>query len=163
MKRFRSFPLTATLAALLTAGVVYAQAPDRPDGPRGRGPGRFGGPGPGLPLAQLNLSEQQQEQFRTLREQYREQARTAEERLNAARTAQRKAVETIPVNEAVIRSATQELVEAQTEAAIHQARLRSEIFALLTPDQQAQATKLIAERAARGQQRRPRQQKESLN
>ena len=60
--------------------------------------------------------------------------------------AQRKAVETIPVDEGLIRSTTQALADAQTEMAIQQARLRSEIFALLTPDQQAQARKLQAER-----------------
>jgi Spy/CpxP family protein refolding chaperone len=161
MKRFRSFPLIAILAALLTAGVVYGQASDRPDGPRGRGPGWSRGAGAGLPLGQLNLTEQQQEQFRTLRDQHREQARTAEARLNAARTGQRHALETLPVDEALIRSTTQELVEAQTELAIHQARLRGELFALLTPAQQAEATKLIAERQARPPQEQRRQRKQN--
>ena len=67
--------------------------------------------------------------------------------------AQRKAVATIPVNEQLIRSTTQELAEAQTEMAIQQARLQTEIFGLLTPEQQAQAKKLQAERDARAQQR----------
>ena len=78
--------------------------------------------------------------------------------------AQRKAVDTIPVDEGLIRSTTQALVEAQTEMAIQQARLQGEIFALLTPDQQAQARKLQAERnqrqprGPRGQQRQGGQQ-----
>ena len=150
MSRFPSFPLAAALAMLLTAGVVYGQGPDRPDGRWGRGPG--GPRGAGLPLAQLNLSEEQRAQFRTLSEQFRAQARPAEERLNAARSAQRKAVETLPVNEALIRSTTQELAEAQTELAVQQAHLRGELFALLTPAQQEQATKLLADREARGPQ-----------
>ncbi len=33
MNRFRSISLTAALAALLTAGVVYGQGPDRRGGP----------------------------------------------------------------------------------------------------------------------------------
>ena len=158
MKRFRSSFVTAALAALLTAGVVYAQGPDRRGGPGGgRGPG---GPGSaGLPVAQLNLSDEQQAQFRALSEQHRAQARAAWERLNAARTTQRKAVESIPVDEALIRSTTQELAEAQTEVAIHQAQLRSELFALLTPAQQTEATRLRAEREARAQQPQHRQRK----
>ena len=48
-------------------------------------------------------------------------------------------------------STTQALVEAQTELAIQQARMQSEIFALLTPAQQEQAKKLQAEQ--RGQKR----------
>ncbi len=164
MNRFRSVTLTAALAALLSVGIVAAQGPGGPGGPggpRGGGPGGRGGPGgpgAGLPLRELNLSDQQQEQFRTLSQQYREQGRTAEERLNAARTAQRKAVDTVPVNDGLIRSTTLELAEAQTEVAIQQAHLRSELFALLTPAQQAQAKKLQAERAARAAQPRQRQQ-----
>ena len=150
MNRFRSLPLAAAFAMLLTAGVVHGQGPDRLGGPRGRGPG--GPRGAGLPVAQLNLSDEQQAQFRALSEQFRTQARPAEERLHAARSAQRKAVETLPVDEALIRSTTQELAEAQTELAVQQARLRGELFALLTPAQQEQATKLLADREARAQQ-----------
>jgi protein CpxP len=79
--------------------------------------------------------------------------------------AQRKAVETVPVDESAIRATTQELVEAQTELAIERAKLHAQVFALLTPEQQAQAAKLRAEREARRsqmrervQQRQPRQQ-----
>lgn len=164
MNRFRSVTLTAALAALLSAGVVFAQGPDGPGGPRGRGPGGRGGPGgpggpgAGLPVRELNLTEQQREQFRTISQQYREQARTAEQRLNAARTTQRKAVDTVPINEGLIRSTTLEVAEAQTEVAIHQARLRGELVALLTPAQQAQAKKIQAEREARAAQPRQRQQ-----
>ena len=151
MNRFRSFPLAAALAMLLTTGVVYGQGPAGPWGPRGHGPG--GPRGAGLPVAQLNLTDEQQAQFRALSEQFRTQARPAEERLHAARIAQRNAIETLPVDEALIRSTTQELAEAQTELAVQQAHLRGELFALLTPAQQAQATKLLADREARVQQR----------
>jgi protein CpxP len=155
MNRFRSLTLTAAIAALISAGVVYGQGPDGARGQRGRGAGGPGGRGAGLPLAELNLSEQQRDQFRALSAQYREQGRTAEERLNAARAAQRKAVELIPLNEGLIRSTTQELVEAQAEVAIRQAHLHAELFALLTPAQQEQAKKTQAEREARDA--RPRQ------
>ena len=67
--------------------------------------------------------------------------------------AQRKAVQTLPVNEGLIRSTTQALAEAQTEMAIQQARMQGEIFTLLTPAQQEQAKKLQAERETRAQQR----------
>ena len=64
------------------------------------------------------------------------------------------AVATLPVNEQLIRSTTQELADAQTEVALQQARVNSELFALLTPAQQEQAKKLQAEREARAQQRK---------
>jgi periplasmic protein CpxP/Spy len=160
MTRFRTLTLTAVLAALLAGGVAFAQGPGRrgPGGFNGPGPGGPGGPG-GLPLQALNLSDAQKDQIKQLTEQYRQQDQNVAEQLRSAMEAQRKAVETMPVDEGLIRSTTQALVEAQTEMAIQQARLRSDIFALLTPDQQAQASKLQAERNQRLQQRqRPRQQ-----
>ena len=151
MTRFRALTLTAVLAALLAGGVAFAQGP----GPGRRGPGGFGGPGGpgGLPLQALNLSETQQDQIKQLMQQYREQNQNIGEQLRTAMEAQRKAVETLPVDEGLIRYTMQALVEAQTEMAIQQARLQSEIFALLTPAQQDQARKLQAEREARVQQR----------
>jgi protein CpxP len=151
MNRFRSLTLVAVLTTVLAAGAVYAQGPD--GGRRGPG-GRSGfGPGGGLPLRALNLTDAQQEQVRTLTQQFRTQNHTAGERFRTAMDAQRKAVAAIPVNEQLIRSTTQELAEAQTEMAVQQARLQTEIFGLLTREQQAQAKTLQAERESRAQQR----------
>jgi protein CpxP len=161
MTRFRALTLTAVLAGLLAGGIAFAQGP----GPGRRGPGGYGGPGPGgrggpggpagLPLQALNLTEAQQDQIKQLMQQTRQQTPNVGEQLRTAMDAQRKAVETIPVDEGLIRSTTQALVEAQTEMAIQQARLRSDIFALLTPEQQAQARKLQAEQDQRAQRDRP--------
>jgi periplasmic protein CpxP/Spy len=159
MTRFRALTLTAVLAGLLVGSIAFAQGPGAgrrggPDGfgrPGGLGRGGPGGPG-GLPLQALNLTEAQQDQVKQLVQQYRAQNQNVGEQLRSAMDAQRKAVETIPVDEGLIRSTTQGLVEAQTEMAIQQARLQGEIFALLTPDQQAQARKLQAERNQRAQQ-----------
>jgi protein CpxP len=162
MTRFRAFTLTAALAGLLAGGVALAQGPG--PGRRGPGgPGGFGGPGGrgpgGLPLQALNLTESQQDQVKQLMQQYRTQNQTAGGPLRTAIEAQRKAMETIPVDEALIASTTRALVEAQTEMAIQQARLQGEIFALLTPEQQAQVRKLQAERNQRAQEPRQRGQR----
>lgn len=155
MNRFRSFALVSTVASVLAVGAVAAQGPGDGRGGRGGpgGPGFPGGPGGGLPLRELNLSDTQQQQARDVTQQYRDQNRQAAERLRTAMDAERKAVQTLPVNEGLIRSTTQALVEAQTELAIQQARMQSEIFTLLTPAQQEQAKKLQAERESRVQQR----------
>src|SRR4051812_39770091 len=158
MTRFRARALTAVLATLVAGGVALAQGPvpgrrgpGAPGGFDGR-PGGPGGPG-GLPLQALNLSGTQQDQIKQLMQQFRQENENAAQQLRTAMEARRKAVETIPVDEGLIRSTTQALVDAETEVAIHQARLQSEIFAVLTPDQQAQAKKLLAERNQRAQQR----------
>jgi periplasmic protein CpxP/Spy len=168
MTRFRVFALTAVLAGVV-GGITFAQA-QGPGGRGGGGFGGFGGPGRGgpggpggLPLRALNLSEAQQDQIKQLMEQYRTQNENIGAQLRTAMEAQRKAVDTIPVDEGLIRSTTQALVEAQTEMAIQQARLHSEIFALLTPDQQAQARKLQAERGQPQRQRGERRQNSSPN
>jgi Spy/CpxP family protein refolding chaperone len=152
MNRFRTLTLSAALVGVLTTGVVFAQGP--------AGPGRRGGPGfgGGLPLRGLNLSDAQEQQLRTLRQQYREQNRSAAEKLRTAMEAQRKAVQTIPIDEQLIRSTAQALAEAQTDMALQQARLYSDVYGLLTPEQQATARKLQAERETRAQQRQQQRQ-----
>jgi len=141
------------MVALLATSVAFAQ------GPRGGGPfGGRGGRGPfgpgGLELNQLNLSDTQRQQVREIRERYREQTQQVAQRLNAVAEKQRQAIETLPVNETLITSATQDMTAAQVEMAIQEARLNSEIWSVLTPEQQAQATKLRAERKAQMEQRR---------
>ena len=141
------------MVALLATSVAFAQ------GPRGGGPfGGRGGRGPlgpgGLALNQLNLSDTQREQVREIRERYREQTQQVVQRLNAAAEKQRQAIETLPVNETLITSATQDMNAVQVDMAIQEARLNSEIWSVLTPEQQAQATKLRADRKAQMEQRR---------
>jgi Spy/CpxP family protein refolding chaperone len=119
MNRFRNVALVTILGGALVSGAAFAQGPAQgPDGRRG-GPGGPGfgrggavfGRDAGLPLGALNLTEQQQEQVRALRELYRAQDPPL------------------------------------------QPRLEADIQALLTPEQQAAAQKLPAEREARRPQR----------
>ena len=154
MFRYRLLATGVAMVALLATSVVFAQGP--------RGGGAFGGrggrgpmgPGLGLALGQLNLTEAQREQVREIRERNREQIQSLAQRLGEATEKQRQAIETLPVNEALITSATQDMAMAQVEVAIQEARLNSEIWSILTPEQQAQATKLRADRKARLEERR---------
>jgi Spy/CpxP family protein refolding chaperone len=159
MFRFRSLAAGVAVVALLATSVAFAQGP--------RGGGRFGGPrGPALfgpELRDLNLTEAQREQVREIRERYGEQMRTTSQRLAEATEKQRQAIETLPVNETLITSATQDMTQAQVDVAIQQARLRADVWSVLTPEQQAQATKLRAERKARFEQRRQRLQQRRPN
>jgi Spy/CpxP family protein refolding chaperone len=110
----------------------------------------------GLPLAALNLTEAQREQARNIAQQHQQQTRTLRERLRAARAAQQQAVDTMPVDEGRIRAAMQDLAAVEADLAVEQARLRSDLFAILTAEQQAQAQKLRAEREARMKERQGR-------
>lgn len=147
-------------AALLALGLGTAALAQGPDGPqRGRG---FGfGRGHGFPLQALDLTDTQREQVRDVMQRHRQDMAEAGKRLRAARDAQREAVTTVPVNEGLIRSTSQTLAAAQTDMALLQARVHSEIWTLLTPEQQAKAKELKAQRETRMKrraERRPRQQ-----
>jgi Spy/CpxP family protein refolding chaperone len=113
--------------------------------------------GAGLALRGLDLTETQQQQVRDIRERYRQDTQQAALRVREAMQAQRAAADAIPVNEGAIRSTTFALAEAQTEAAIQQARINSEIWTVLTAAQQEQVRKLQADREVRAEQRGNRQ------
>jgi len=136
-------------AALVAAGVVaYAQGP---------GPGRPGRlSGDGVVARGLDLSETQRQQIRTVTDQHRDAVRAAVDRVATAREAQRKVLAAMPLDEGQVRASTQAIVDAETELALERARIRGEVFALLTPEQQAQAQKAQAARESRLQERRER-------
>ena len=153
MNRFRSLAWGVALVALLATSVAYAQEPPG-GGFGGRGGRGFGPGGPGLALNELNLTDAQREQVREIRGRYREQIQTLSRRLGDLTAKQRQAIETVPVNETLVTSATQDMTQAQVEVAIQEARINADIWSVLTPEQQAKATKLRAERKAQMEQRR---------
>ena len=168
MTRLRKFTLGAVLVALVGSGAaaLHAQGPDG----RGRGGAPFGGPGgpggrgfaAGFALGQLDLSDAQKQQVRDITQRHRQQTQPLAQRLQQAMEAQRAAIQAIPVNESLVRSAAQDLAAAQADMAVEQARLHSDIFGVLTAKQQEKAKQLEAQAQARAkerQQRAPRQPK----
>src|SRR5262249_15036252 len=129
--------------------------PGGPGGPGGfgMGPGMRGpmgmGPG-GLPLGQLNLSESQQSQVRDIMQRYSSDMQQAAGKQRDAREAQLKAIETVPLNEGLVRSTTDALATAEAEAAVIQARIYNDVFAILTADQQKTLKDIQDRRYQRG-------------
>ena len=146
------------IAAIMLAAVLSSGALTEAQGQRGGGPGGrhgFAGRGAvsGLPLASLNLTQAQQDLIRDIRERQSEERRQIEARLRDAHAAQQQAATAIPLNEAAIRQTTLAAAEEHAEMAIHQARVRNEIFAALTAEQQATVKQAQADRQQRAQQR----------
>ena len=112
----------------------------------------------GLGLRALDLTEAQREQVRQLTEQYREQTKPLMDRVQTAQQARRQALEAIPFNEQQIRSAAQALAEAEVELAVQRGRFQSDVYAVLTPEQQARLQKMRADREARMKERMDRLQ-----
>jgi protein CpxP len=159
MNRLRWLTAAVAVVTLLAGGLVYAQ------GPRGGRPGGPGGRGPlaGLPLRELQLTDAQQEQVRQIRSRHETQMRDALAKLQTARRAQQAAVQTVPADEAQITSLTQDMVQTEVDVAIQASRLNSEIWSVLTPDQQTQLKKLRTERQAQFEQRRENRQERRNN
>jgi protein CpxP len=167
----------AAMAAMVATGVLQAQAQDGtpgqstrherrgPDGRFGRGfgPGGFG-PGFGRGgfggelglLRRLDLTEAQRTQVRQVMDGHRDELRAVGERLAAARKAQHDAVTAATLDEQAVRAKSAELAEVMADAAVLRARVHSEVFAVLTPEQQAKAAELKTQREARRQQMRER-------
>jgi len=154
-KTFHTAALGVALAALLAVGsVAEAQGPG---GPGRGGPRELRGQGvPGVQLGGLDLTDAQREQIRALVQQYRESGQPVQEQLRQAQQAQRDALQTVPVNEGLVRSTTEALAQAQAEAALVQARLRADVLALLTPDQIQAMEDRQANREQRAEQARER-------
>jgi Spy/CpxP family protein refolding chaperone len=153
----------AVVALLATGTCVFAQGPGRRDGRRTGPAAGFGGPmrgarAFGFMARDLNLSDAQRQQIRAITQKAREDSRPLAERLAQAADARRKAMTATPVDDNQIRATTQALTTAETDMAIARAHVRGDIFAVLTPDQQAKVTAAQTARETRMKERRDRMQ-----
>jgi periplasmic protein CpxP/Spy len=153
--------LAATAAIVIATSAVALAQPGR------GGPGGRGGPwsGPGGPLAGLfgihvqehlrglDLSEAQREQIRTIMQSHREEAQALAQR-GAATLRTLNDATLAGGDEGAIRQHSQTLGEVVGDAAILRSRVHSEVWGVLTPEQQAKATAMRAERQQRMEERR---------
>lgn len=157
MNRFQKAMTSVVVAALMAGGgaALYAQGrggPGRGAGPLG--PGR--GFAEGFALGQLDLSDAQKQQVRDITQRHRQTMEPVMQRLQQAMMAERAAVNAVPVNEAAVRAAAQDVAAAQADLVVDRARLHSDIFSILTVEQQTKAKQLEAQAQARANERRQR-------
>jgi protein CpxP len=165
----------AAAAGLMVAGATDAQtspqapapaasavkSPTQAPPPAGPPPaGRPGGRGRGQ--SDLNLTETQRDQIRTLRDAQRKDSQALREKMRTARQQLREAMGADVPDEAAVRSAAGAVAALQADQAALQARARSQFMKALTPEQQAQmkqARARASQRAMRAMraQRSPRQ------
>jgi periplasmic protein CpxP/Spy len=168
---------TVLVAALAATGMYTVtqdiSAQDAPQGRRGGGPGRGGPGGPGgpgapvgpegrgrggprggilgpIPLERLNLTEAQHEQVRTIAEGGQEAQRALHDRAFATRGALEAAIMADTVDEAAIRARSAEVAAIEADVAVSRAKLRNQVFQILTPEQRAEANRFQAEASGRG-------------
>jgi protein CpxP len=162
---------TAVGAAILTVGLGHAalsiaggqnQAPAADGGRggpgfggRGRGgpfdfaQGRPMGPLAGLPLRELNLSESQRQQVRTIIEPRESEMRAVGERAIVAREALQAAMTSPSLDEGLVRQRAAELSAIEADLAVTRARIYADVFQILTPEQQAKAKEISGSRPRR--------------
>ena len=143
------------LAAVLLVGAVAEVAAQdgrgRPGFARGGGGGLglFGPAGAGLDGA--NLTEAQKDQVKAIVESHRDEMRGLLDRQAQARRALAVSAESGRVDDA----AANDVGAASAALALAEARMRAEVFQLLTPEQRAAIQKHAQERAQRFDRRRP--------
>ena len=157
--------LTKLAAGIGSLGVVaalsaslLAQGPDGPGargerGMRGHGPMGMGRGLEGLPLRGLDLTDAQREQVRGIMTARQADFKAIGERLRTAHEAQRQAVTRVPVDENEIRARVSEASAVEADFAILRARIHEQVYQVLTPEQQAKAKTLAAERQKRRAER----------
>ena len=158
--RHRGF-ITAIVAAMLLTGVAVGVMAQPQPGPQGAphrrmGPGGPGGPGGfGLPgLRELELSDAQKEQVKTITQSHRDEVQKIAERTREAHRAIDQASSADTLDEAAIRAQSTALAAAIADGAILRAKVNAEIFNVLTAEQQQKLKDLRAQRQERGPRRR---------
>jgi protein CpxP len=127
---------TSTVSAQNTNG---APPPFRGRGMRGGPMGGFGGPGFGLMpplLNRLGLSDQQREQVKAIADSHRDDAQKLFDQERQAREALQAAITSGTFDEGAVRQQAMALGQVETDVAVLRARIFSEVYQVLTPEQQ---------------------------
>ncbi|MFM8394322.1 MAG: Spy/CpxP family protein refolding chaperone [Acidobacteriota bacterium] len=158
------------LAALLITGTMVAgvsaqwgqggpQGPPSPPSPMGP-PGMFGGPGfggPGLPLRELNLTEEQKAKIKAIQDQVREDALAVRDQLRQFAEQRRTIVNADAFNAEAARELATREASFNIDLNVKRMETENSIYNVLTAEQKAKLAELIKNRQAGGppQGRRP--------
>jgi periplasmic protein CpxP/Spy len=143
--------LTAALAAGATVMFAQGPGPRVPGGPGGFRGGPHGGPRADLGLHGVQLTDAQRDQVRSIMEAHRTEFDNLAKALREAHRGFADAVRS--GDESTIRARSTAIGTAMADEAILRAKVRSEVHALLTPEQQQQLKEREAEREKRRQER----------
>jgi len=150
-------PFKISIAAGFVAVALAAGAPMliAQDSPQRRGPGPMaggpmrgpGGPGFGLPLRALDLTDDQRAQLQKIRGAHEAEYKQAGEKVRAAHEGMRALVEADTIDEGAIRAKSAEVAAAEAEVAILNAKVRQESRQILTAEQREKLEELRANRS----------------
>ena len=148
----KRFLIAAGVVAALAGGTTLAIA--QGPGPGGQGPrGGRGGVGLDVGLRGIDLTDAQRDQVRSINESHRSEFDAVRTKLREAHRALAEASMAATMDEAAIRAGSTEVATAMADEAILRAKVRAEVFAILTPEQQQKANELRSTMKQRRQQR----------
>lgn len=163
MNKTMKTSLAAGFAALmLTAAspLLMAQDGQMRRGPRpgmgGPPPGGMRGPGgPGvMGFRELDLSDDQKAQVKSIVESHEAEFKAAREKIGAARETLRQLLEADAIDESAIRAKNVEVANAEADAAILGAKVRAQTLQVLNSEQLAKLKQLQAARQAQPRKQR---------
>lgn len=131
-----------------------------PGGPGMRGPGGPGGPmgfGPGF--RELDLTDDQKAQLKSIAELHHDEFRASGDKARAAHEGMQALMEADAIDEAAIRAKSAEIAAAEADVMILNAKVRHESLQVLTSEQQAKLKEMRDARPGPGGPRGPRQRK----
>lgn len=158
-KKFIGVSFALTIALLVSAVVGFSQQGKQDGGNmdrggrHGRGHGRGGHDGFGRFARNLNLTDAQKAQMQQIADRHRESTRGLREQMRGLHRNSPKADDG-SFNEAAVRQEAQARANLMVELEVARARMMSEMFAVLTPEQKAQLAQQREAHKQRRQQRR---------
>ena len=132
--------LSALLAILFLFGVTAWGAQEGAYSPES-GRGGHGGPHMVKALERLNLSPEQKHAVAGILKNTREEAKKDFEAMKQAHQSLREVTDKTPGDEAAVKAAYKPVAAAGEQLALHHAKVKAQIDAVLTPEQRTQAQK----------------------
>jgi protein CpxP len=104
-------------------------------------------------LRALDITDAQRQQIRGIVDAREAELKDIGDRMRAAHEGMNALVTADTVDEAAIRARSADVAAVQADAAVLRARVRQEVFSILTAEQQAKAKELRAQAEARAKER----------
>jgi Spy/CpxP family protein refolding chaperone len=152
----RKFAAATAMVALTLVPIAAQDAGGTGRGRQGFGPpmGRGGfGPPPGVALERLDrelaFTDAQKTQIQTLLSEQRDAIKTTIASLTQAHQALDAAILQTPEDDAVLQTRVNDVAQIEAQLQLARAKVESEIFQLLTPDQQQRAQQFVAQMQSR--------------
>ena len=150
--RFKTSLAAALAVVTIATAAPMLMAQDQPQHRQGPGFGGPGGPGMrrggpmgfGPEFRQLDLTDDQKAQLKSIAESHRDEFRAASEKARAAHDGMQALVEADSINESAIRAKSAEIAAAEAEVMILNAKVRQESMQILTSEQQQKLKELRA-------------------